>query len=123
MNYNTLKEINGTINEAVTYTSDPSKYNRPDFWEDALDDNKGDCEDYAIAKLRKLLAEGWPMKDLKLGLCFVESGEYHCVLIATCDSKDWVLDNRHPFPTYWEDLPYRWDKFYLFGEKVWRVAG
>jgi predicted transglutaminase-like cysteine proteinase len=107
----------------VAYAPDPAKYDRDDWWEDALDEsNQGDCEDYAIAKLRKLLAGDWPRGDLKLGLCYVETGEYHCVLVATCAGEDWVLDNRVPHITRWQDVPYRWDRFYLLSERVWRAA-
>ena len=121
--YATLDSINTKVNEAVTYTPDLEKYNSNDYWEDAIrENNQGDCEDYAIAKLHKLLAMGWPRSQLKLGLCYVETGEYHCVLVATCEGEDWVLDNRHPHATRWEDLPYKWDRFYLLDSREWHSA-
>ena len=123
LTYDVMEKVNAEVNAAVAYTPDPEKYSSADWWEDALDEgNQGDCEDYAIAKLRRLIALGWKREELKLGLCKVETGEYHAVLVVTCDGQDWVLDNRHPFPTRWEDLPYKWDKFYMFGERKWRTA-
>ena len=123
LNYDALRTLNVEVNEAVTYTPDAAKYGRPDWWADALDeDNAGDCDDYAIAKLRRLLAAGWPREALKIGLCWTEAGEYHCVLVATCDGEDYALDNRHPLPMRWEMVPYRWDMLYLLGERKWRTA-
>lgn len=121
----TLQEANRRMNEKYAYLSDQEHYGDEDVWEDAAD-GSGDCEDYAIAKLRLLLAEGWPREAFKIGLCWVETGEYHAVLIATEDGEDWVLDNRHPEPTRWQDCVanqgYKFDKFYLLGECVWRAA-
>jgi len=118
-----LTAINTEVNSAVTYVDDATKYKRDDWWEDALDEgNEGDCEDYAIAKMRKLLAAGWPREQLKLGLCYTEKDEYHCVLVATLGNEDYVLDNRYPNVMRWEQEPYTWDKFYLLGERVWRTA-
>lgn len=123
LNYAALRTLNTAVNEAVRYTADPEQYRRPDWWADALEAGAGDCEDYAIAKLRRLLALGWPRERLKLGLCYVETGEYHCVLVVTdADGEDWVLDNRYPLPVRWEMLDYRWDRFYLLGERAWRAA-
>jgi len=121
LNLDELQAVNEAVNAAVTYTPDLEKYRRPDWWEDALEAGAaGDCEDYAIAKLRKLLALGWQREQLKVGLCYVETGEYHCVLVVTCDGEDWVLDNRQSLPARWELLPYKWDRFYLLGERRWR---
>ena len=123
LNYDSLRTCNRNVNEAVTYTPDAAKYGRPDWWADALDEgNAGDCDDYAIAKLRKLLAAGWPRAALKIGLCWVETGEYHCVLVATFEREDWVLDNRYPLPMRWEMVPYKWDKLYSLGDRTWRAA-
>lgn len=119
----TLTTVNSEVNSAVTYTPDSEKYHRDEWWEDALDEgNQGDCEDYAIAKLRKLLALDAPREALKIALCTVETGEYHCVLIAQVGGEDYVLDNRTSSPTRWEQVRYEWDKFYLLGERVWRAA-
>lgn len=118
----TLKEVNSAVNETCTYVSDQEQFGVPEYWEDALKTHKGDCEDAAIAKCHMLLADGFPREMLKLGLCHVETGEYHCVLVATQDGEDWVLDNRYPFPMRWQEVPYVWEKFYLLGEGVWRTA-
>lgn len=117
-----LESVNSEVNECVLYTSDMTQWSNADHWDDAMDTRKDDCEGYAIAKLRKLLAANCEKKDLKIGLCYTELGDYHCVLVVTCDGDDWVLDNRYPQPMKWTMLPYQWDRFYLLGERKWRLA-
>ncbi len=117
-----LEAINTSVNEGVAFVGDAEQWKEGDRWEDGTETGMEDCDGYAIAKLRKLLAAGWPREQLKLALCYVDTGEYHAVLVATCDGEDWVLDNRQPHITRWQDVPYRWDKFYLLGERKWRVA-
>jgi predicted transglutaminase-like cysteine proteinase len=120
LNLDELKEVNEFVNSRVIFTPDFEQWNQEDRWEDALETGKEDCDGYAIAKMRKLLALDWPREQLKLGLCNVETGEYHCVLVVTFDGEDWVLDNRYAEPMQWELMPYTWDRFYLLGERKWR---
>lgn len=122
LNFDVMKKVNAEVNAGVAFVGDVEQWKEADRWEDGMETGMEDCDGYAIAKLRQLLSLGYPREDLKLGLCYVETGEYHAVLVATCDGADWVLDNRHPHPTQWDDLPYRWDRFYLFGERRWRAA-
>ena len=121
-----LTAINSLVNERVNFTPDSEQWGVPDRWEDGLETGLEDCDGYAIAKLRlvfaRLIDNGAPLDAIKLGLCYVETGEYHAVLVATCDGEDYVLDNRYPSPMRWEELPYKWDRFYLFGERAWRAA-
>ena len=84
-----LREVNRLINTC------PFKPDPPDFddWRPA-DEKGGDCDSLAVAKLRALHKRGWPIKDLRLATCWVETGEYHCVLIARLNGVDYLLDNR-----------------------------
>ena len=118
-----LERINSLVNDGVTFTSDADQWDVDERWEDALETGKEDCDGYAIAKIRLLFAEGWPREQLKLGLCYVETSERHAVAVATCNNEDFVLDNRYPHVMEWKLLPYRWEKFYLFGERIWRASG
>lgn len=119
--YDQANAVNKKVN-ALPYNTDMAVFGLPEKWEDITERGTGDCEDFAIAKLRDLLAEGASKEQLKLGLCTVETGEYHAVLVVTIEGEDWALDNRYPTPVRWETLPYKWDKFYLFGERKWRAA-
>ena len=125
--FNLIKSVNAGVNAECSFRYDEDKYRQSDFWADALESgNEGDCEDYAIAKLRRLLALGYAPDRIKIGLCYgAEAGTfggYHAVLVAEADGEDYVLDNRYPHPTPWKLAPYKWDKFYLLGEKKWVSA-
>lgn len=86
---NDLSEVNRLINTC------PFKPDAPDFddWR-PVDMSGGDCDSFAVAKLRALHMRGWPVANLRLATCWVETGEYHCVLIARLNGVDYLLDNR-----------------------------
>jgi predicted transglutaminase-like cysteine proteinase len=98
MNIDELQEVNYEYNRRITYVGDGKKYRVAEQWENATEhQNQGDCEDFAIAKLHALLERGWPIETLRLAFCWVgreadDSG--HAVLLAECDNRLWVLDNR-----------------------------
>ena len=100
--------MNSTINESTSYRSDAAQYAKPDYWEAAS--GTGDCEDYALAKRNRLIAAGCDPLAIHLATCWVETGEYHAVLIVNTSTGDYVLDNRYPFPMMRQDLEYKWDK-------------
>lgn len=104
----TARAVNQQINSSTSYRCDVDMYARPDFWEAAA--GQGDCEDFALAKRAKLIAQGADPKHLRLATCWTEAGDYHAVLIVTTTEGDYVLDNRHQFPMPKQDLAYRWDK-------------
>ena len=94
-----LKSVNEEVN-ALPYKSDP-----PDFddWRPIGLDG-GDCDSYAVAKLQKLSALGWPVEKLRLATCYAETGVYHAVLAVDTDEGQLVLDNRYPWPMTLDDL-------------------
>ena len=85
--------MNREVN-ALPYKADPERYGKPEFWTE-IDQNGGDCEDFAIGKLRRLVGLGWPVERLRLALCRVETGELHCVLSVESPVGELVLDNRN----------------------------
>ena len=88
--------------------TDSEQYDTPDFWVEA--GTFGDCEDYALLKRELLLNAGFARKDLHLACCWIESGDYHCVLLCNTSNGWFVLDNRYTWPMTPKPLPYRWDK-------------
>ena len=86
-----LREVNAECN-AFPYKADPVDF---DDWSPA-DASGGDCDSFAVAKLRRLVARGWPISALRIGLCYVETGEYHAVLVVKTEDGERVLDNRWP---------------------------
>lgn len=101
-----IKDINQRWNDRITYMSDAEHYHEADYWT-FPHDLLGDCEEYTIAKRQDLLEYDI---ESKFVTCWVESGEYHAVLIVTTDYGDFVLDNRYDNIKHFEDLPYTWDK-------------
>lgn len=77
-------------------------------WESA--NGRGDCNGFALAKRRALLAAGAPLSALHLCRCWTETDEAHLVLVVdTEDEGPLVLDNRYAAPMRRQDLPgYRW---------------
>jgi predicted transglutaminase-like cysteine proteinase len=102
-----VEGINTRVNADVRYRADAALYDIDEFW--TVAEHEGDCEDYALAK-RKLLTEQGYGDACRLATCWVETGEYHAVLVVTTDKGDYVLDNRHPYPMMRQDLPYKWHK-------------
>jgi predicted transglutaminase-like cysteine proteinase len=99
MNFNDLLEVNQQLNYKITYESDDTHYQTSERWENALENsNLGDCEDFAIAKLRALLERGWPIQVLRLTFCWVDKeadDSGHAVLVVEFQNRLWVLDNRY----------------------------
>ena len=131
--YSTMERINALVNAGTRYRSDLSLYGQPEFW--ACADGEGDCEDYALAKRRRLLAAGFPPESLRLAVVFTETteGRYwlerkrlgwgvggdHAVLVVTVPEGDWILDNRHPGPETLAATGYVIDRIQIAGTKEW----
>lgn len=93
-----LHDVQRLINRAVTYREDYDQYGLIEFWAEA--GAEGDCEDYAIRKLRTLLLAGWDIKKLRLCFCWVNYKaplNGHAVLIAELDGKLYALDNAYDY--------------------------
>ncbi len=106
----TLKEINESVNDSVTYQSDIETFEDVEHWEVA--DDVGDCEDYALLKLHKCLEEGIPIEKLMLATCYCENDEYHAVLAVDYKNTFYILDNRSS-----KVLPHNEIKGYRFDKR------
>lgn len=95
-----LTEVN-TFYNAVSYQSDQKTYNQSDYWAtpwEFLGRDKGDCEDYVIAKYFALIYLG--IDPMKLYFTYVRSSRFqgaHMVLtyFKTPSSIPLVLDNNN----------------------------
>lgn len=114
MNLADLDAVNDSVN-LLPYVADPEAL---DDWS-PITDAGGDCDSYAVAKLRRLVALGWPVERLRLACCYVETGEYHAVLLVSAPEGDLMLDNRQPRPVPAGDvvslLGYRTDRIQRVG--------
>ena len=93
-----LERVNRAINAAIRYSSDLTQHGVIDLWSSplaSLESERGDCEDYAIAKYYVLRSAGVPAGELRIVLVRdLDTQEYHAVLAARQDSEWLVLDNR-----------------------------
>ena len=93
-----VRTINSWVNQHIHFASDRAVYGVDDYWATAtesLSRGRGDCEDYAIAKLELLRAAGAPADDLYLVLVQdLVSRQTHALAVVRTDGGLAVLDNR-----------------------------
>jgi predicted transglutaminase-like cysteine proteinase len=92
-----LEAVNHYVNSRVSFVDDIRQYGVADLWTSAaqtLSRGRGDCEDYAIAKLQLLRRAGFAEKDLYLVILrdALRRAD-HAVLVARADDRLVVLDN------------------------------
>lgn len=92
-----LRLVNRYVNDRVQYEDDQHRFGRADVWSsanDTLRSGRGDCEDYAIAKLQMLRAAGFNQRDLYLSIVhdLVRRAD-HAVVVARADGHMYVLDD------------------------------
>lgn len=97
-----LDAVQAAINGSIRPREDAAH-----IW-DYPTDGTGDCNKFALAKRRALIALGWPREALLLTAALTEGGDGHLVLVARTDAGDLVLDNRLAPVVDWTRLPYRW---------------
>lgn len=92
-----LEAVNWYVNRRVRFTDDQRQYGRADVWstaDDTLRRGRGDCEDFAIAKLQLLRRAGIADRDLYLVIVKdLVSRADHAVLVARAAGRLYVLDN------------------------------
>ena len=92
-----VEAVNRYVNQRVQFVDDSRQYGREDLWSaasDTLRRGRGDCEDYAIAKLQMLRAAGFADRDLYLVVAkdLVRRSD-HAVLVVRAGGRMLVLDN------------------------------
>lgn len=92
-----VDQANRWINAHIAYASDIEVYGVADYWAglaEALAHGRGDCEDFAIAKMQLLAAAGTPMRDMYLTLVRdLRRQEDHAVLVVRVGDGAYVLDS------------------------------
>ena len=92
-----LEAVNWYVNRRVRFQDDEAHFGRPDVWSSANDtfrSGRGDCEDFAIAKMQMLRNLGFSSRDLYLVIVrdLVRRAD-HAVLVARAAGRMVVLDN------------------------------
>jgi predicted transglutaminase-like cysteine proteinase len=97
------------INTAVAPITDIELYGKAEVWA-YPSANKGDCEDYVLAKRRALIEHGYPESALLITVVRDENNEGHAVLTVRTDKGDLVLDNKRRDIMLFANTPYAYIK-------------
>ena len=99
------RKINRAVNREVNELSDRRQYGRADVW--ALPTNRGgDCEDFALAKKKRLIDAGVPARSLLMATVLDRRRNPHAVLVLRTRGKDFVLDNLTDRMLAWQETGY-----------------
>ncbi len=91
-----LKTVNQRVNKIIAFKSDIEQYGVTDYYakpEETFKNRKGDCEDYAILKMRLLHDLGISDNVYLVHLKVVQTKEAHMVLMVKDGGKEYILDN------------------------------
>ena len=100
-----LARVNADVNHSITPKRD-TEWLAGQGWQ--ISPKFGDCNDYAVTKRHKLLAIGWPARDLLLSEVVTSWGEHHLVLVVRTSDGDFVADNLNAGIRSWSKAPYQW---------------
>lgn len=107
--WNTLVEINRSVNAAIKPVTDVDHWGVADRW-DIPTDGRGDCEDYVLLKRKMLMERGFPRQSLLVTVVIDHQGDGHAVLTVKTDHGDFVLDNMRDDILAWVKTGYRFVK-------------
>lgn len=106
--WNKIIDVNNTVNVMVAPRTDMEIWGRVELW--SYPTQVGDCEDYALEKRRRLMAEGVPAGSLLMTVVRQPNGDGHAVLTVSTDLGDFILDNLEPLVLRWNETEYRFLK-------------
>jgi predicted transglutaminase-like cysteine proteinase len=118
-----LESVNRYVNARVSFVDDIRQYGVADYWTSAAETlrrGRGDCEDYAIAKLQLLRRAGFAEKDLYLVILrdALRRAD-HAVLVARADGRLLVLDNGTDRLIDSYEMPDYRPIFTFSGNRIW----
>jgi predicted transglutaminase-like cysteine proteinase len=99
-----LDTVNRTVNREIAPATDLEIYGQAEYW--TIPVTRGDCEDYALLKRKRLMARGWPASSLLMTVVRDEKGEGHAVLTARTLQGDFILDNKADEVKVWNRTRY-----------------
>jgi predicted transglutaminase-like cysteine proteinase len=100
-----LQAINAEVNAEITPVTDADHWGVAESW-DYPSDGKGDCEDYALFKRKRLVEAGFPRRALLLTVVLDEDRAGHAVLMVRTDRGDFILDNKRGAILPWNQTGY-----------------
>lgn len=103
-----LVATNNRYNSQIVPITDQDLYQVGELW--TYPDGYGDCEDFALAKRRALIDDGWSASTLLMAVVRETNGNGHAVLMVRTDRGDLILDNQDNMVRVWSDTPYQFVK-------------
>jgi predicted transglutaminase-like cysteine proteinase len=97
--------LNVEVNAAVKPASDKAVYGVEERWT-LPDVGRGDCEDFALLKRKRLAEAGIDLGNLLMTVVRKADGEGHAVLTLRTTQGDFVLDNLDWRVKLWTETPY-----------------
>jgi predicted transglutaminase-like cysteine proteinase len=117
-----IKQVNRQVNAAVTPATDFTTTGKAEYWS-LPTNNRGDCEDYALLKMKTLLDAGFPSNKLSMSVVIDRHGGNHVVLLARLEAGDYVLDNLAGSVKLWSNTGYTFLASQNFNNKSnWQVT-
>lgn len=101
-----LDRVNRSVNAEIAPMTDLEVYGVAEHWTIPAQ-GKGDCEDYALLKRKRLMQAGWPASALLVTVVMDERNEGHAVLTARTAHGDFILDNKVDELKLWNKTSYR----------------
>jgi predicted transglutaminase-like cysteine proteinase len=129
--WNKVHDVHAEVNQSIRFENDPPG---DDTWGMIKQETHrslsgmgsmkyGDCDDYAIEKLRRLLYwDYFKRSSMLLTICGVEKNFYHLTLNLTTNRGQVVLDNRQKGVWFLEKMSgYTWIAQEHPGNPRWRL--
>jgi predicted transglutaminase-like cysteine proteinase len=121
-NWKTLEAINTRVNSAIVPITDMEHWGVIERW-DLAEDGKGDCEDFALLKRKRLIEAGLPRRALLMTVVIDEEQAGHAVLMVRTDAGDLILDNKTHQIKPWGETPYVYVKRESQAAQGWVMLG
>jgi predicted transglutaminase-like cysteine proteinase len=99
-----LDRVNRTVNREIAPATDLEVYGVVEYW--TIPTTRGDCEDYALLKRKRLMELGWPAGAVLMTVVRDDRGEGHALLTARTVQGDFILDNKVDEIKLWYKTPY-----------------
>lgn len=100
-----ILSVNNRVNREIEAVTDQDHWGVVDRW-DLPTDGKGDCEDYALLKRKRLAEAGLPRRAMLVTVVIDEENAGHAVLMIRTDRGDFILDNKRNAVLPWGDTGY-----------------
>jgi len=104
-----LAAVNAAVNREIRFVTDIAQYNAEEYW--ALPAaGRGDCEDKALEKRRRLVAQGLAPGAMRMALVFHRSLlTSHGILTVETSAGTFVLDSSDDEVRRWDRVPYNFE--------------